>query len=111
MFTLLCSQYIHYLVSNLFSVDARRSPNLGVAESSKYVGLAVSVLNSTATKALTKSQDQLGACPVCTCKVELDINTSTKVTCINFDDLALPCYWVQGDMTGIIVQEILFALS
>ncbi len=31
------------------------------------------------------------------------INTSTKVTCHNFDDLVRQCYWVWGDMTSITV--------
>ncbi len=31
------------------------------------------------------------------------INTSTKVTCHNFDDLFRQCYWVWGDMSSITV--------
>ncbi len=33
----------------------------------------------------------------------LQINTSTKVTCHNFDDLVRQCYWVWGNMTYITV--------
>ncbi len=31
------------------------------------------------------------------------INTSTKVTCHNFDDVVRQWYWVWGDMTSITV--------
>ncbi len=36
-------------------------------------------------------------------KYNFHLNTSTKVTCHNFDDLVPQCYWVWGDMTSITV--------
>ena len=34
---------------------------------------------------------------------KLTINTSTKITWINFDDLVRQCYWVWGDMTSLTI--------
>ncbi len=43
-------------------------------------------------------------------RLSVNLNTSTKVTWHNFDDLVRQRYWAWGDMTTVAVQEISFAL-